>query len=366
LSIRARAAGPAAAIIADDDTWMLVYHSKDGKPAWLWPHDSSLPPGLRDTPHSAWQAGGLRIGVDLGISDDGETTAAVHEEQASAMPSRSIPPARYADVIGQDDALEAVRDLVELPLRHAELFARIGATPQANGLILAGPPGTGKTLLARAIAGECGAHIEIVYGPALLSKWVGESESALRSIFERARELAPSVILFDEIDALAPRRSQSLAQHDVSLVAQLLVLLDGLEARGQVFVLGTTNRPDDIDPALRRPGRFDQVVWMGLPDALGRRALFEHFMQGPKLADGIDRDELAASLAASAEGLTGADIAFVCRRAAMLCVKEAVRRPQETESIALTAAHFRAALVHVSASSSNATPSDFRHLRTAG
>ena len=150
------------------------------------------------------------------------------------------------------------------------------------------------------------------------------------------------------------------------MVAQLLVLLDGLEERGPVFVLATTNRPDDIDPALRRPGRFDQVVWMGLPNELGRSAIFEHYMQGLKLADGIARDELAASLAASAEGLTGADIAFVCRRAALLCVKEAARRTHATEPIAVAAAHFRAALVQVAAPPCQATPSDFRHLRTAG
>ena len=142
-------------VVADDDSWMLVYRSRDGQPVWLWPRGWRLPPGLRDTPHSAWQPGGLRVGVDLGHSDDSEIATAANDEQTPAIPARSIPPTRYADVLGQDEALEAVRDLVELPLRHADLFARIGATPQAQGLILAGPPGTGKTLLARAVAGEC-------------------------------------------------------------------------------------------------------------------------------------------------------------------------------------------------------------------
>jgi transitional endoplasmic reticulum ATPase len=128
-----------------------------------------------------------------------------------------------------------------LPLKHADLFIRIGTKPSGHGIILAGPPGTGKTLLARAVAGECGAHIEIVNGPALLSKWVGETEAAIRDVFERAQKFAPAVILFDEIDSIAPSRSAESAQHQVSTVAQLLVLLDDIEARGQIFVLATTN-----------------------------------------------------------------------------------------------------------------------------
>ena len=227
------------------------------------------------------------------------------------------------------------------------------------------PPGTGKTLLARAVAGECGAHVEIVSGPSLLSKWVGESESALRTIFERARELAPSVILFDEIDALAPRRGESVAQHDVSLVAQLLVLLDGLEGRGQVFILGTTNRPDDIDPALRRPGRFDQVVWMGLPDQEGRAALFTHHLRELKLDAAIERASLATELATLSDGCTGADIAFVCQRAALLCVKAAALTPDDL-NIAITADHLREAVALVAETPTSVAGSSGRRLRTAG
>ena len=352
-------------IVSDDVTWMLVYHSKDGKPAWLWPRGSQPPPGLRDTPHSAWQAGGLRVGVDLGRADDSDATATGSHQHASAPPARSIPPTRYADVLGQDDALEAVRDLVELPLKHAELFARIGATPQANGLILAGPPGTGKTLLARAVAGECGAHVEIVSGPALLSKWVGESEGALRAIFEHAQELAPSVILFDELDSLAPHRGGSSAQHDVSIVAQLLVMLDGLEERGQVSVLATTNRPDDIDPALRRPGRFDQVVWMGLPDQEGRAALFTHHLRELKLDAAIDRASLATELATLTDGCTGADIAFVCQRAALLCVKAAALTPNDLD-IAITADHLREAVALVASAPAPVSTKPGRRLHAAG
>ena len=234
--------------------------------------------------------------------------------------------------------------MVELPLKHADLFARIGASPRAQGAILAGPPGTGKSLLARAVAGECGAHIEIVSGPSLLSKWVGETEAALRVIFERAREHAPAIVLFDEIDCLGMSRATADAHHQKSMVTQLLTLLDGLEERGQVFVLATTNRPEDIDSALRRPGRFDQVVWMGPPDEAGRKAIFLHHMEGLKLAADIDRDQLAAELAAATAGLTGADIAYTCQRAALLCVKEANQASRQPTDLAITAEHFRAAI----------------------
>jgi AAA+ superfamily predicted ATPase len=324
---------------ADEAGWFTAYGSRDGKPAWVWPREVHLPIGLSETPNGLWRPGEAGIRVDL-RPGDGSAPAS-----ARPAPERSIPPTRYVDVIGQDAAVEAVRDLIELPLLHADLFTRLGTKPSANGILLAGPPGTGKTLLARAVAGECGAHVEIVSGPALLSKWVGESESALRAVFERARALAPAVVLFDEVDSLAPRRDGS-APHDVSVVAQLLVLLDGLEERGQVFVLGTTNRPDDIDPALRRPGRFDQVVWMGLPDQAGRAALFEHHLQGLALDADIDRSALAVEMADATEGCTGADVAFVCQRAALLCVKAAAHG-EHTEAIAIGVEHLHAAVAFV-------------------
>jgi AAA+ superfamily predicted ATPase len=252
---------------------------------------------------------------------------------------------RYSDVLGQTAAVEAARDLIELPLKHADLFLWIGAKPIGRGIILAGPPGTGKTLLARAVAGECGAHIEIVNGPALLSKWVGETEAAIRDVFERAKKFAPAVILFDEIDSIAPSRSAESAQHQVSTVAQLLVLLDGIEARGQIFVLATTNRPEHVDVALRRPGRFDQVVWMGLPDEHGRADIFEHYLRPLKLDRELSPDRLAAELASATNGMTGADIAYLCQRAAMCCVKDAARATvQDQTDIAIARHHFDAAL----------------------
>ena len=336
----ARIAALPDTLAPDDHKWISVYHFTNGKPAWVWPKDAALPPGLRDTKDSPWRSGGLNIRVGLGQGR--QSTPDAHG--TPIPPVRSIPPTRYGDVHGQDAAVEAIRDVVELPLKHAELFTRIGASPRAQGAILAGPPGTGKTLLARAVAGECGAHIEIVSGPSLLSKWVGETEAALRSIFERAREHAPSIVLFDEIDCLGMSRAAADAHHQKSMVTQLLALLDGLEERGQVFVLATTNRQEDIDPALRRPGRFDQIVWMGPPDEQGRKAIFLHHMEGLKLAEDIDRDLLSAKLAAATPGFTGADIAYTCQRAALLCVKEASVAPEPAIGLAVTAEHFRAAI----------------------
>jgi AAA+ superfamily predicted ATPase len=363
-------------LAAADATWTTVY-SRDGKPAWVWPRDARLPHGLHASPDSPWRPdasvridlnlGDLGVEDHLGVADRGDdatTTAPAAAVLTPEPPARCIPPTRYTDVIGQDAAVEAVRDLVELPLKYADLFERIGAKPQAGGILLGGPAGTGKTLLARAVAGECNAHVEIVSGPALLSKWVGESEAGLRAVFERARALAPAVILFDEVDSLAPRRNGGSAPHDVSLVAQLLVLLDGLEGRGQVFVLGTTNRPDDIDPALRRPGRFDQVVWMGLPDQTGRAALFAHHLRGLTLEAAIDRSALTVEMAAGTAGCTGADVAFVCQRAALLCVKEAAKNDFR-EAIAIGVDHLRAAVAAVTSASTIAAAAG-RFLRAAG
>ena len=240
-----------------------------------------------------------------------------------------------------------MRDLIELPLRHADLFARIGATPRPGGVILAGPPGTGKTLLARAVAGECGAHVESVSGPELLSKWVGATEEALRNIFEREKMLAPAVILFDEIDCLAMARGSADAQYRKSMVTQLLALLGGLEERGNIFVIATTNRPGDIDPALRRPGRFDRIVTMGPPDETGRAAIFRHYMEPLVLDSALDKNRLATELASLTSGLTGADIAHVCHCAARLCVKEASLKEQLLENLAITRVHFQQAVEEI-------------------
>ncbi len=328
-------------IEADDESWILLYHSDTGKPAWIWPIHEPIPPTLRKTKDNPWRSGGLSISVDLGLGEKRRTDDNENSENTS---SRVIPPTRYTDIVGQDDVVDAVRDRIELPLKYADLFQRIGAKPQAGGVILAGPPGTGKTLLARAVAGECDAHIESVSGPELLSKWVGATEEALRNIFERARDFSPSVILFDEIDCLAVSRSSADAQYQKSMVTQLLALLDGLENRGNIFVIATTNRPDDIDAALRRPGRFDQVIQMGPPDERGRIAIFRHYLKPLVLDPVLDRNCLATDLASHTPGFTGADIAHFCQNAARICVKEASRMVGTPVDLAISKQHIMQAL----------------------
>jgi len=327
-----------------DNGWVTLYNN-DGKPAWLWPVDQRIPPTLRTTKDNPWRSGGLNIRVGFerkeGHLDD---EAAEFPDTTPSTLARAIPPTRYTDIQGQDKAVETVRDLIELPLKHADLFARIGATPKAGGVILAGPPGTGKTLLARAVAGECGAHVEFVSGPELLSKWVGETEAALRVIFERAKALAPAVILFDEIDCLAVARGSADAQYQKSMVTQLLALLDGLEERGKVFVIATTNRPGDIDSALRRPGRFDRVIDMGPPDEKGRAAIFRHYLEPLVLDPTLNPDRLATELASLTPSLTGADIAHLCQSAARLCVKEASPINPPPKDLAISHKHFRQAV----------------------
>jgi AAA+ superfamily predicted ATPase len=338
-----------SAIEASTAGWITLYNN-DGDAVWLWPADAKTPPTLRTTKDNPWRTGGLniRVGFDKNIERGGDSTDD-DLKSASSTPQRIIPPTRYTDVQGQDQAVEAVRDLIELPLMHADLFIRIGATPRAGGVILAGPPGTGKTLLARAVAGECGSHVETVSGPELLSKWVGETEAALRSIFERAKELAPAVILFDEIDCLAMARGSADAHYQKGMVTQLLALLDGLEERGNVFVIATTNRPGDIDPALRRPGRFDRVVEMGPPDEAGRAAIFCHYLESLVLDPALDPDCLATELARLTPGLTGADIAHLCHSAASLCVKDASRKEPPPDDLAISKKHFQQALHELAA-----------------
>jgi transitional endoplasmic reticulum ATPase len=311
-----------------DKRWVTVFSRDTGKPVWalprkftFLPHDLILAP-REDSANSL---------VRSILSEE-------HPKKDS-VPTRKIPAVRFSDVRGQDAAVEAVRDCVELPLRHAALFERVGVRG-GGGILLYGPPGNGKTLLAKAIAGETAAHIEIVSGPEILSKWVGESERALRTVFERARQHAPSVILFDEIDAVAPARDAADAIHQKILVSQLLVLLDGLEARGRVFVIATTNRPDDIDPALLRPGRFDKHVFVGPPDASGRAAIFEKYISAMRVSAAV----IPAELAAATPGFSGAQIEYTCREAGLLCIKDALRNGASPESIEILPCHFSNAI----------------------
>jgi transitional endoplasmic reticulum ATPase len=243
-----------------------------------------------------------------------------------------------------------VRDMVELPLTHADLFAQMGIHDAGGGIILAGLPGTGKTLLARAVAGESKAHIEIVAGPELLSKWFGESERQLRAIFNRARELQPSIILFDELDGIAGTRNGD--SYHRTFVAQLLTLLDGLDDRGRVFAIATTNRPSDIDPALLRPGRFDRVIYMGLPNESGRVALFNHHTKPLKLSSDME----TARLAAVTPNFSGAQIAYACRRAGVICIKEAIKKETLNQDMLITMEHFLQAIGEIQPTFSSTRP----------
>jgi len=291
--------------------------------------------GTTDAGRNGARSDGARLeGVGLPARGD---SAPVSEDV------RVIPDVRFSDVGGQDKAVSEVRDWVELPLLHPELFRHVGV-PMQVGVILYGPPGTGKTLLAQAVAGECQAHLEMVNGPEILSKWVGQSEENLRKIFERARRMAPSVVLLDEIDAIAPARDRSLHGHEITLVSQLLTLMDGLYDRGQVVVIATTNRLDAVDPALRRPGRFDYSILMEMPDAKGRQAIFERHLKRMAVAGSVDTQWLAELT----PGMSGADIAKACRQAGMTCVKEAIRRGYHSvENVMIEPRHLMAALEHL-------------------
>jgi transitional endoplasmic reticulum ATPase len=235
-------------------------------------------------------------------------------------PKRQVPNVRYADVAGQDAALSALRSVVELPLCHSSYFEALGVAPQ-SGVILYGPPGNGKTLLAKAVATQSNAHLEIISGPEILSKWLGQSEANLRQIFTRARQLAPSVVLIDELDSLAPRRALLSHQHDVQLLSQLLVLLDGLESRGRVAVVATTNRLEAIDPAVCRPGRFDYHIEVGSPDHEGRLAILRVHLSKLKHRD-FQLDELVQRT----DGQSGAELAALCREAGLQAIQRGLAR----------------------------------------
>jgi transitional endoplasmic reticulum ATPase len=223
----------------------------------------------------------------------------------------------YDDLGGMKNTIDALREMVELPLRHPELFQRLGVDPP-KGVLLHGPPGTGKTLLARAVANESAARFFSIAGPEIMGSAYGESERRLREIFEQAAQAAPSIIFIDEIDSIAPKRSQVTGEAEKRLVAQLLTLLDGIEARQNTVVIAATNRPEALDEALRRPGRFDREIIVGVPDQPGRREILGIHTRGMPLGPDVDLDDLARRT----YGFVGADIAALTREAAL----EAVRR----------------------------------------
>ncbi|WP_456450053.1 AAA family ATPase, partial [Palaeococcus sp. (in: euryarchaeotes)] len=199
--------------------------------------------------------------------------------QAVELREETVPEVTYEDIGGLKDAIQKIREMVELPLKHPELFERLGIEPP-KGVLLYGPPGTGKTLLAKAVANEANAHFIAINGPEIMSKFYGESEERLREIFKEAQENSPSIIFIDEIDAIAPKREEVTGEVEKRVVSQLLTLMDGLKSRGKVIVIGATNRPDALDPALRRPGRFDREIEIGVPDRQGRKEILQIHTRG--------------------------------------------------------------------------------------
>ena len=227
-----------------------------------------------------------------------------------------IPRVTYDDIGDLDEAKQKIREMVELPLKHPELFRRLGIEPP-KGILLYGPPGCGKTLLAKAVATESDAYFIAINGPEIMSKFYGESEQRLREIFEEAKKHAPAIIFIDEIDAIAPKREEVTGEVEKRVVAQLLALMDGLEARGDVIVIGATNRPNALDPALRRPGRFDREIEIGVPDKQGRyEILLVHTRNMP-----LSKDVNLRRIAEITHGFVGADLAALCREAAMKALR---------------------------------------------
>ncbi|MCK5292626.1 MAG: CDC48 family AAA ATPase [Thermoplasmata archaeon] len=228
----------------------------------------------------------------------------------------SLPKVSYEDIGGLGDEVKKVREMIELPLRHPELFDKLGVEAP-KGLLLHGPPGTGKTLLAKAVASETQANFHSLSGPEIMSKYYGQSEENLREIFNTAEENAPSIIFIDEIDSIAPKRDEVSGEVERRVVAQLLALMDGLKARGKVVVIGATNRPDSLDPALRRPGRFDREIEIGIPDKRGRHEVLLIHTRGMPLAEDIDLKKFANMT----HGYAGADLAALAKEAAIRALR---------------------------------------------
>lgn len=233
-----------------------------------------------------------------------------------APEGRGLPRTTYEDIGGLQEEIQRVREMVELPLRHPELFQRLGIEPP-KGVLLHGPPGCGKTLLARAVANESEANFFSINGPEIMSKFYGESEARLREIFQQAQQNAPSIIFIDELDAIAPKREEVTGEVERRVVAQLLALMDGLSGRGNVIVIGATNRPGALDPALRRPGRFDREIEIGVPDKRGRYEILQIHTRGMPLAEDVDLKKLSEIT----HGYTGADLAALCRETAMKALR---------------------------------------------
>ena len=267
---------------------------------------------------------------------------------------RGVPQVAYEDIGGLKDEIQKVREMIELPLRHPEIFEKLGIEAP-KGVLLYGPPGTGKTLLAKAVANESNAHFISISGPEIMSKFYGESEARLREIFKEAKEKAPSITFVDEIDSIAPKREEVTGEVERRVVSQLLSLMDGLEARGKVIVIAATNRPNAIDPALRRPGRFDREIEIKVPDKRGRLEILQIHARNMPLDTDVDQDKVAAVT----HGFVGADLEYLCKEAAMKCLRrllpelnlEDEKIPPETlEKLIITMSDFENAIKEVTPS----------------
>ncbi len=263
-----------------------------------------------------------------------------------------VPNVKWTTIGGLDEVKQELKEAVEWPLKHPDAFKRLGVSPP-KGILLYGPPGTGKTMLAKAVANESEANFILVNGPSLLSKWVGESEKAVRKIFEKARQTAPTIIFFDEIDSLAPRRGLSSDSHVTErVVNQLLSEIDGLEALHDVVIIGATNRPDIIDPALLRPGRFDRIILVPPPDQKAREQIFKVHTKNMPLTKNVDIRELAAKT----EGYVGADIESICREAAIMVLRKDIKGTE------VNLDHFNTAMEKVRPSATKEIEKAYREL----
>ena len=252
-----------------------------------------------------------------GIVIAGKSTQITLKEKPTVAAERSISHVTSEDIGGLQRELALGREMIELPLRHPELFQKLGIDPP-KGVLLYGPPGTGKTLIAKAVANETDAYFINISGPEIMSKFYGESEQHLRELFKEASDNTPAIIFIDEIDAIAPKRSEVTGEVERRVVAQLLALMDGLEARGEVVVIAATNRPEGIDPALRRPGRFDREIEIGVPDAAGRLQILQVHTRGMPIAGDVRLEDLARTT----HGFVGADLAALSKEAAMHALRK--------------------------------------------